>query len=237
MQAWLELYKSIRPVAEMKEMPENEEWCCYVQSPADNWPVKIGGTRESLRYIPREPQYYRFFQEARRWWMIPCVLWDGSPIGFVLRNFDPASGSAKFSTIYPENRAQLLYGLNDFKDFDSSKVLGLCEGPKERIVLSSAYPYFLGLLGNKISPGLFPLLVDMVSGKNGSGTIVLALDSDEAGRKATEFHIKKFREAGVSCKILSAPTVDGEKTDWGNLHYLTGSTWLQNQVNAALKLS
>lgn len=219
MEKWFKLYENILSV---KDLPPRDTEEYRIFSRKTGAPVKIGSSKKHIRLIPKDSKYYPFFQRNEIWWMIPCLLWDGEPVGFILRGFNRKS----YVSITPENHTQLLFGWENFADYEKGRPIIFVEGSKDQIILSSVYPYVLGLLASKFADSFYPLIPFLTD------KVVLSLDNDDAGRKAMEAQkTTLLKSHGISAKILPPP-LGGKDGDWGDLAHLYGTSYLTKYVSS-----
>lgn len=168
--------------------------------------------------IPLIAEYYPFFNEAKRFWVIPVDSFNGEVYGFILR----AVFFKKAWLVKEKETPQLTYGWHRFKDWKPDSPLVLTEGAKDGESLAQFYPYVISLLSASISKGLAELLMRLTT------KFVIALDGDTAGVKATTKIQKSFMEVGINPRILRVPT---EIKDWGDMLTMDIGERVRNAVD------
>lgn len=214
MDGWLSLYHALPNVENFRGTSEET----FVFSRKPGLPVKVGSTKRHLLKIPYDEKYFMFFQENPVWFMLPVALPGGKIIGFLLRPFHHKAGP-KYILISATHK-QLVFGLENFSDYTKDSPIILVEGSKDQIVVGSCYPFTLALLGTRISPPLLDLIATMTD------KVVLALDNDEQGYKATGKLSKAIENRGIKVKIITPV-----EKDWGNQGEYIGTKILKDQID------
>lgn len=167
---WMSLYDSCYSIHDMKPLI-SKDYSAFISKSTSSNPIKLGQTSKMLSLIPKQKQYYHFFQKNDLFWMIPIELPDCSIIGFILKNFvgEKSYLNVSFSDFHT------FFGLYDFNDFKKQSLIILTEGSKDSLFVKQYYKYTLALT----TSGLTSTTLAIV--KSLTNKILLLYDNDDTG--------------------------------------------------------
>ena len=170
---FIKFYHKIPKITDMKKSKDKNQKIFELKH---GLPVGLASTKKHLLDLPREEDWYSYFNENKIFWVIPCDSIDGSIMGFVLRSYK----DKEYSLVKNQDAPQLMYGFGQFSDFKQDEIIILVEGAKDAIYLSQFHPYVLAVLSNGVSARGFAFLRAITD------KFIIAFDNDEAGSKTTK---------------------------------------------------
>jgi DNA primase len=157
-------------------------------------PVKLISKKKSLRYIPYDTQYFKFYQKHKLFWMIPVEVPSGKVVGFLLKGYN----QSEYRTI-KFNQYSLLFGLANFRGYQKNKLIILTEGSRDCMYLQKIYPFTLGLLTARLTAVTLEIIKHMTN------RVLLILDTDSAGQKQTAINKKLLQKNRVAVITMPIP--------------------------------
>lgn len=182
--------------------------------------VKLFSVKRHLEHLPHYESFYQFFQENEVAWLVPCALPSGQVVGYLLRGM----GKKAYRVFIEKGRPQLLFGWEDFQIFKKGKPIVIVEGVKDCLYLKRFYPFVLACLTSRLAEEMLKVVGELTD------KVVLAVDNDEEGQRATKWMKEKFLQNKVRVVVCSPL-----KKDWAEYVRTPGMEVLaQGQLRTAL---
>lgn len=165
-----------------------------------------------LEHIPLNKKYYSYVNTNPIFWMIPVDTISNKICGFLLKGFKLKN----YSWIHYAE-ISLLFGFEDFKDYQKGTPIIICEGWRDCLYIKQFYKYSLAINTASLNNGTVELLSHLTN------KILLILDNDETGRIMTKENTKK-----LNSKYVVVESVQPKLKDLGE--YFTAPLDLQNKL-------
>ena len=146
----------------------------------------------------------RYYDRFRRRLMFPIIDSTSRVVGFGGRSLPKSDDTEAKYINSPDtplfNKSRQLYGLNIARKTRASEML-IVEGYMDVLALHQAgFTNTVGVLGTALTTEHVRLLK-----RAGSSTVILILDSDEAGERAARRAIPELQKSGLRVKVLQFP--------------------------------
>ena len=179
-------------------------------------PLKIFSLKDDIELLfkldnDKYKKLITFLSYNKEVLFIPLEFIDGRIFGFVLRSLTQKA----FYNFKIEDNLPMVFGLNDFSDFEFGQPIFLAEGIKDVQTIKLFYKYSLAYLTSQPAESLWNYLNTITN------NIIIIGDNDKTGKKLILDN--KIKEKYKHCKIYYLNGKDGGE-------YWEGNNFIYNQI-------
>lgn len=182
---YLNFYNKLIPISKLKKQ-NTKDFLAF--SSKENNPVMFGSVSNHVKYIPYDPDYFKFFQYNEFFWMIPLELPDSQIIGFIFKGLYAKEYRTKVFSKIP-----VFYGMNKFNEFKKNDLIILVEGSKDCLYIqNSIYPHTLAVNTSKLTTANMQVIRYLTN------KVLLVYDNDTTGVFQSKNNKEVLQKIGVT---------------------------------------
>lgn len=184
--SYMRLYENLLPITKMKSL-NTKDFLSFKSKTTGN-PVKLGDSKEHVRFIPYDVPYFKFFQTNKMFWMIPLEIPDGTIVGFIFKGF---FGKEYRTKIFSD--VSVLFGLSTFSDFVKNNLVIIVEGSKDCLYIqNNIYKHCLAVNTSKLTSATFEIIRYLTN------KVLLIYDNDKTGNFQLDVNKQQFKNEGFA---------------------------------------